>query len=164
MISSFEFSCCLGFFCQCISSSAYYVTLQKYFSHASLVIYLYWTPPKKLKLRLQIGGRLLLTNHLDQPSWLANQTQTQGAAVRSYLLHSSLQVLGFVVPFINLSKLCKDAGPKGVSWPKPEYFNFWSSTNLNLQGHILSAGEVHLKSVHMQGSIFIHDRSWMILI
>jgi hypothetical protein len=36
------------------------VTLQKYFSHPSLVIYSFATPPIKLKLGQQIGGGLLI--------------------------------------------------------------------------------------------------------
>jgi hypothetical protein len=68
----------------------YNVTLQRYFSHPSLVIP---TSLIRLKLGLQIGGgkrtgRLLIANHLDQSLWLPNLEQ--GAAVRSYLLHSSL--------------------------------------------------------------------------
>jgi hypothetical protein len=42
-----------------ISSSAEYVTLSKYFSHPSLVMYYFATPPIKL------GGGLLIANHLD---------------------------------------------------------------------------------------------------
>ncbi len=42
------------------------------------------TLPIKLKLRLQIGGRLLIANRLDQPLRLANQKP--GAVVRSLLL------------------------------------------------------------------------------
>ncbi len=54
-----------------ISSGAQYVTLQKYFSHPSLVpFYFLVTPPMKLKL---LGGVLLITNHLDQSLWWANQ-------------------------------------------------------------------------------------------
>jgi hypothetical protein len=49
-----------------ISSSAQYRTLQKYFSHPSLVTYLFPTPSIKLKLGLQKGGRLLMAKHLDQ--------------------------------------------------------------------------------------------------
>jgi hypothetical protein len=37
-------------------TSAQYVTLQKYFSHSSLVIYFFATSPIKLKWGLQIGG------------------------------------------------------------------------------------------------------------
>jgi hypothetical protein len=56
-----------------ISSGAQYVTLQKYFSHPGLVIYFFATPPIKLKLGRQIGGGLLIANHLDQSLWWANQ-------------------------------------------------------------------------------------------
>jgi hypothetical protein len=49
------------------------VTLQKSFSHPSLVIYLFPTPP--IKLKLKIGGRLLIATHLDQSYYLANQQQ-----------------------------------------------------------------------------------------
>jgi hypothetical protein len=49
-----------------ISSGAQYATLLKYFSHPSLVIYSFATPPIKLKLGQQIGGGLLIANHLDQ--------------------------------------------------------------------------------------------------
>jgi hypothetical protein len=49
-----------------ISNAAQYVTLRKYFSHPSLVMYSFGTPPIKLKLGQQIGGGLLITNHLDQ--------------------------------------------------------------------------------------------------
>jgi hypothetical protein len=59
---------------------------RKYFSHPSLVMYSFATPPTKLKLGQQIGGGLLITNHLDQSLWWANQKHW--AAVRSYLLHS----------------------------------------------------------------------------
>ncbi len=71
---------------------AKYVTLQQSFSHPSLVIYFfpYFFPtlPMKLKLGLQIGVKLLITTHLDQSNYLANQQH----------------VLGFAVPFTSLSK------------------------------------------------------------
>ncbi len=68
---------------------AQYETLQKYFSHPSLVIYFFPTSTIKLKLKLQIDERLLILTRLDQSLWLANQKH--GAAVSSYLLHSSLE-------------------------------------------------------------------------
>jgi hypothetical protein len=40
----------VGNACKSISSSAQYVTLQKFFSHPSLVIYFSVTPPIRLKL------------------------------------------------------------------------------------------------------------------
>jgi hypothetical protein len=44
-----------------ISSGAQYTTLQKYFSHPSLVIYFFATPPIKLKLDQQINGGTTIT-------------------------------------------------------------------------------------------------------
>ncbi len=79
-----------------------YVTIQKYFLHLSLVIWFFPTPPIKLKLVLQIGGRLLIANHLDKSLLLTNQNH--GATIVSYLLYSSLRS----VDFTSLCKLCKN--------------------------------------------------------
>jgi hypothetical protein len=58
-----------------IFSGILYVNLQKYFSHPSLVIYFFATPPIKLKLGQQIGGGLLIANHLDQSlEWADKKT------------------------------------------------------------------------------------------
>jgi hypothetical protein len=65
------------------------VTLQKYFSHPNLVIYLFLATPIKLKLRPEIGGRPLIETHLDQSNYLGNQQP----------------VLSFAVPFASLSTL-----------------------------------------------------------
>jgi hypothetical protein len=74
-----------------ISTGAQYVTLAKYFSHPSSVMYSSATRLIKLRLGQQIGGGLLIAkNHMDQSLWWANQKHW--AAVRSYLLHSSLHV------------------------------------------------------------------------
>jgi len=51
---------------QSICSRAQYVICKKYFSHPSLVIYVYATPKIKLKVGHQIGGGLLIANHLEQ--------------------------------------------------------------------------------------------------
>jgi hypothetical protein len=56
-------------------SGAQYVTMQKCFSHPSLIIYFFLTPPIKIKLGVQIGGRLLIETHLDQSNTLANKQQ-----------------------------------------------------------------------------------------
>jgi hypothetical protein len=61
----------------------YDVTLQKYFSHLSLVIWFFPTPPLKLKLGPQISN------------YLANQQQ----------------LLAFDVPFTSLSIMWKNAEP-----------------------------------------------------
>ncbi len=63
------------------SSCAQYVTLPKYFSHPSLVMYSF-AIHMKLKWGLQISGGLLIANHLDQSLWWANQKHW--VAVRSY--------------------------------------------------------------------------------
>jgi hypothetical protein len=56
------------------SSSAQYVTLKTYFSHPSLSC-LFPNLPIKLKLGLQINGRLLIATHLDQSIYQADQKQ-----------------------------------------------------------------------------------------
>ncbi len=93
------------------------------FSHPSLVIYFFPTSPIKLKLGLQIRGRLLIPTHVDQSNYLTNQQQ----------------VLGFAVPRTSLSKLCQNARPKLTC------FDF-SSSKSNLQVHILSTGGVALSN------------------
>ncbi len=57
-----------------IASSVQYMTLEKYFSHLSCS-YLLFSNPIKLKLGLQIGGRLQIATHLNQSNYLANQEQ-----------------------------------------------------------------------------------------
>jgi hypothetical protein len=79
----------------------------KFFSHPSLAIYRFATPP--IKEGLQIGGRLLIANHLNESLWLADPKQ--GVAIRSYLWHSSLSQVHSAVPFTGLSQQCKNAGP-----------------------------------------------------
>jgi hypothetical protein len=101
------------------------VSLQKYFSHASLVLYFFPTPPIKLQLGLQIGGRLLIATHLDQSNYLANQQQ----------------VLGFAMPFTTLSTVYN-------CWAKTILLSQTSMLltflHLNLQGPILSTDGVAL--------------------
>ncbi len=70
-----------------IPNGAPYLTLHNSFSHPSLVIYFFAIPRTKLKLRLQIGERLLIAKHLDQSWWFV------------------CQVHNFAAPFTNLSKL-----------------------------------------------------------
>ncbi len=57
-----------------ISSDAQDVAPQKYFSHPSFSYLLFFQPhlpPIKLKLGLQIGGRVLIATHLEQSNYLA---------------------------------------------------------------------------------------------
>jgi hypothetical protein len=76
--------------------SARYVTRRKYFSQPRSVMYSFATLPIKLKLVHQIGGGLLIANHMDESLWWANQKQ--GPALKSYLLHSFLQVHSATAP------------------------------------------------------------------
>jgi hypothetical protein len=87
-----------------ISSGAKYVTLQKKISHPSSVMYSFATPQIKLKLGEQIGGGLLITNHLDQSLWWANQKHW--AAVRSYLLHSFFCMCIALLTFLWTTATC----------------------------------------------------------
>ncbi len=89
------------------------VTLQKYFSHPSIVIYFFATPPIKLKLRQQTGRGLLIANHLDESLWWANQKHW--AAVGSYLLHSFFCRCTVLQRFFTSHrKLCNYAQPKPI--------------------------------------------------
>jgi hypothetical protein len=111
-------------------------TLQKYFSHPSLVVYFFATPPIKLKVGQQICEGVLIVNHLDQSLWWANQKHW--AVVISYLLHSFLQVYNVTPHFTSHCKLWNCTEQKPFSWAKPACFEFVSS-NFIVQGHILSA-------------------------
>jgi len=116
-----------------ISSGAQYVILWKYCSHPSLVMYSFATPPIKPKLGQQIGGGLLIANHLDESLWWANQKHW--VPVRSYLLHSYLQVHSAAVPFTSHGNTQNYVEPKRFSEAKLAYFEF-SSSNFTVQDHI----------------------------
>jgi len=60
----------------------------KNISHIQVLVTNFFpTPPIKLKLGLQVGGRLLITTHLDQSNYLANQKL---GAVNYLAYHSCL--------------------------------------------------------------------------
>jgi len=82
-----------------ISIGAQYVTLQKYFSHPSLVISFFPTPPHKTKTGTANTWETTSTNPR-RPIKLSNQS-TAGQQ----------QVLGFAVPRTSLGKVCKNAPP-----------------------------------------------------
>jgi len=96
-----------------IPTSVQYVTLQRYFSHSSLVFFFFVILPIKLKYGQQTGGNYKYQISLSL--WLA--TQKQGGAVKSYLVDSSLAGTG-------LCKLSKYAGEKPFSWAKPAHATF----------------------------------------
>jgi len=92
-----------------ISSNAQYVTLQKYFSHPSLVFFSFFaTPPIKLKLGQQIGGGGTTNSKPPGPIII----MMGQLVVRSYLLHSFLQVQSVAAPFTSHRKVCNDAERK----------------------------------------------------
>ncbi len=126
-----------------ISSSGQYLTLQKYFSHPSFNYFLFFNPTHKTKTgtanRWETTKKTTWTNYYDSP---IRNREHQSDHIYYTLLR---QVLGFVVPFTSISKLCKNAGPKPFCWTKLACFEF-SSSNFNLQGHILSTGGVVLSS------------------
>jgi hypothetical protein len=78
--------------CNSISSAAQYVTLYKYFSNPSSVVYFFPTLLIKLTLQLQINGRLLIANHLDYKSEIGSGSEI------IFLTLLSGRLLGFAVP------------------------------------------------------------------
>jgi hypothetical protein len=79
----------------------------EYISHTQVYLFTYLpfffpVPPIKLKLGWQIGGRLVMANHLDQSVWWANQKHWAGVSDHIY---SSLLVHNVVVLFTNYHKL-----------------------------------------------------------
>jgi hypothetical protein len=93
-----------------------YLTLQKYLSHPSLVIYLFCTLTHKTEMGTANRWE---TTHSKPSLWLANHND-QGSAVRSYLLHSSLAGAQFCC----LSNVTTYAGEQPFSWAKPAHFDF----------------------------------------
>ncbi len=98
------------------------MTLPKYFSRPSLVIYFFATPPIKVKLGQQIGEGLLIANHLDQS--LRRADQKHWAEVWSYLLDSFLQMDTCAASFTSHCNVCNYAEPKPISWAKPYILAF----------------------------------------
>jgi hypothetical protein len=119
-----------------IPTSTQYVNLPKYFSQPSLVIYFFATPPMKLKRGPQMW-ELLIANHLDQSLWLANPKQ--GAAVRSYLLHSSLAGVQLCCAFYQPQQTKHICRGKTIFQSQHQQM-LLSSSNFNVQGHILCTG------------------------
>jgi hypothetical protein len=107
----------------------------KNISHSSLVMCPFATPAIKLKLRQQIGGGLLLANHLNQSLWWINQKNSLST---NYIIFITffLHVHNNVVPFTSHGNMHNYANqPKPFSWTKPTYVGFVSS-NFIVQDHI----------------------------
>ncbi len=121
----------------------------KYFSHPSFSYLLLCNPTHETETTTANGwgttnskppGPIIMTSqlkilsssqvrsHLDQSLWRANRKYW--AAVRSYLLHSCLEV--HTVLLLLRATACNYAEPKPFSWAKPAYFHV-SSSNFNVQ-------------------------------
>jgi hypothetical protein len=139
------------------------VAQQKYFSNPNLVIFSFPTPFMKLKLRLQIGGRLLMANHLDQSLWLTNEKHR--ATRISYSL-------GSPVPFMSLNILWK----KGTTFFHPFLFcwaAYWAQVKLFYRAEkifpIYLTGGLYCRMVNfrvlsestpVEGSLLIIPKKW----
>ncbi len=77
------------------------------------------------------------------PIIMIGQSQTGNGSQIIFISLFVWQGLDFAMPFTSLSKLCKNVGPKPFRWANPACFDF-SSSNFNLQGHVLSTGGVAL--------------------
>jgi hypothetical protein len=77
-----------------------------------------------------MGGGLRIATRLDQANYLANQQQ----------------LLDFAAPLPASANSAKMLGQKTILLSKLTCFDF-SSSNFNLQGHILSTGGVALKKL-----------------
>jgi hypothetical protein len=128
-----------------IPTGAHYVTLQKCFSHPSLNCLLFSNPTLKTEMGTAITWERLIANHLDQSLWLANQNVEHQSDHIHYALLKQVHI--FTALFTSLSKLTQHAGEKSFSWAKPPYVDFTSS-NFNLQGHVLSTSGDALTKFH----------------
>ncbi len=119
------------------------MTLQKCFSHPSLVIHLFFNLTHKTKTGT--ANRWETTNNSKplEPIIIIGQSE-RGSNSQILFITLVWQVLGFAVPFTNLSRLCKNAGAKLFCLTNPACVDF-SSSNVNLHGHILSTSRVALR-------------------
>jgi hypothetical protein len=104
------------------------------------------TPPIKLKLGLQIGGRLLIINQVnDHYDWPIR--------IWSIFYYTLLwQVLGCAMPFTSLSKVCKNTGPNRhvLTFLRPIWLcevTYWAPVELLLHLHLSATGNISCLSV-----------------
>ncbi len=100
-------------------------------------MWFFGNPTNKTVIGTAYVWELLIANHLDQSLWSTNQKYW--VAVRSNLLHFSLQVHNCVAPFTSHGKLHEFGAKKPISWDKPTYFEFFT-INYTVWSHILSTG------------------------
>jgi hypothetical protein len=105
---------------------------------------LFSNPTHKTKIGTANRWDATLTNQwADYYYWSIRKKEQQSDHIYCTLLWL---VLGFAVPYTSLSKLYKNAGPNPFCLAKWAYFHF-SSSNINLQGHIRSTSGVVLRMV-----------------
>jgi hypothetical protein len=122
--------------CKTIFSNAQYVTLQKYFSHPSLVIYLFATPPMNLKLGQQIRGG---TTNSKPPGPIIMMGRSE-TVTSSQIIFITLFSAGAhcCCTFHRATANCRImVSQNPFPWAKPRYFDF-SSLDFSVQDHILS--------------------------
>jgi hypothetical protein len=121
-------------------------------------MYSFATPPIKVKGGQQIGGGLLIANHMDQSLWWANQKHW--TAVRSFL-----QVHSAAAPRTSHGNLQNYAEPKPISWVKPVQVRF-SSSIFTVQDHILSTAGDALTHYQKKQNLtcIIAVVSWWVLV
>jgi hypothetical protein len=128
-----------------ISSGDQYVTLQKYFSHLSIVLFTFLEPhPYYWNSDSKQVGRLLIANHLDQSLWWVNQKHWE--AVRSYFLHTFLQVHIVAAPFTAIANCAIMLRQNYFPEPNRPYVHF-SSSNSTVLDHILSTAGDALRTI-----------------
>ncbi len=84
-------------------------------------------------LGLQIGGRLLIANHLDQSSLAGTGSSSQ---IMFITLISLAGVRLCCASYQPEQIVQNNAGPKSFCWAKPTCFDF-GSANLDVHGHIV---------------------------
>jgi len=97
---------------------AQYVTMQKYSAHLSLVIFFFPTPPIKLKLVLQIGGRLLIASQL-------YRSETGSSNQIIFITPFSGKCSALLWLLTSLSKLCKNVAPKPFCYAELPSFDLF---------------------------------------
>ncbi len=93
-------------------SIAHYATRQKYFSHPTLVIYVWQSHPVKMKLGQQIGAGT--TNSKPHgPTIMIDQSETLSSSQIIFsTLFSATCTAVFASPFTSHCRLCNCAAPK----------------------------------------------------
>ncbi len=123
---------------QSISTNAQYVTLQTYFSHPSfqLLTFFFPTPPIKLKLGLQVGGRLTTNSNPLGSIKLSTQSETGSSK------YNKIQTLVFIRLFQGSESCAFSEGPSSLRVYSLDLTDEVCEPHRRfpVQGHILSIG------------------------